>query len=63
MTLIIRTFEEYFEYRQLIFSLTFDDYRQCQPLLNGDVITMEELYEDYLEFMEGGSNAPIRFWV
>ena len=63
MTQIISTFKEYLEYRQLGFTLPFDDHRQCQPLLNGDVITMEELYEDYLEFMDGGRNAAIRFWI
>ncbi len=63
MTLTISTFKEYLEYRQLGFSLPFDDYNQCQPLLNGDRITIEELYEEYLEFMDQGSNGPIRFWV
>lgn len=63
MTQIINTFNEYLEYRQLGFTLPFDEYNQYQPLLNGDRITMEELYRDYLEFMDSGSNESIRFWI
>ena len=63
MTEIISTFNDYLKYRSLGFTLPFDEYNQCQPLLNGDTITMEELYRDYLEFMDSGSNESIRFWI
>lgn len=60
---MISTFQEYLEFRKLGFFLPFDELTQSYPLLNGDRVTMESLYSDYLEFMDNGADAPIRFFL
>lgn len=60
MNKTISSFKEYLEYRKLGFSLPYDNLTKSYPLLNGDRITLESLYEDYRIYMNS-ANKPIKF--
>jgi hypothetical protein len=60
---MISTFQEYLDWRSIEFFLPFDELTQSYPLMNGRSVSMEELYQDYLEFMDNGADAPIKLFL